>query len=263
MEERVQLIEMRRRIAAFLIAILNVFFLPGCSDNVTRIDLSENNRPPVACFDIYATKFATCPFVLEFVLDPSCTTDDKTKLEDLEIRWDYDNDGNWDTSLGPLTTIDYWRPDPVLEPVWVVRCIVYDGAGKSATHTDSLAWTPIPQFPDLAAGSLSVTLSGTNTAADTILVGQQVDIMIFESCWGDFSITNYRTDFYKDSELLFQSDRTCAGEWHECHGFGKAWIVFNEPGDYLISATLDARDDYLEADETNNNATTPLTVLSR
>ncbi|HYS04952.1 MAG TPA: sialidase family protein [Candidatus Dormibacteraeota bacterium] len=67
---------------------------------------AAKNLAPVACFTPspgYGVEGTT------YALDASCTTDDKTPLDRLRFRWDFQNDGVWDTSFstGRIINVQY------------------------------------------------------------------------------------------------------------------------------------------------------------
>lgn len=245
---------------ALAMSSLSLAVLVGCSDNAVDTEL---DRPPVACFVMSAEQLvAHCPFFLDFDVDPSCTRDDKTKKEDLRIRWDLNNDGDWDTQFIHLCVIN-WQPDPAEGSTWSVKCEVEDGSGNRTVRVDSLDWGPIPDVPDLVADTLLVQLDETGVETDTVKTGEQFCVLVYVSCWGDFSARNYKTEFYKNTELLGESNGKCLREWDECGGYGICRLVIDNPGEYEITAVLDTDNDYSETNEANNSTSIQLTVVQQ
>ncbi len=62
------------------------------------------NNPPTAIF----TASATClPTNTDFTFDASGVSDNEDATADLEVRWDFDNDGSWDTGFGTNKTVTH------------------------------------------------------------------------------------------------------------------------------------------------------------
>ena len=59
------------------------------------------NQPPVARFTVTPGSGRT------FVVDASASTDDKTPVAKLKVRWDWENDGVWDTAYTTVKTASH------------------------------------------------------------------------------------------------------------------------------------------------------------
>jgi len=83
---------------------------PTCSDLIDNdcdsfTDIADTgcgaNAPPVACFTVTPR---TSDTDTAFAVDASCSSDDMTPFADLEVRWDWDSDGIYDTGWSTTKT---------------------------------------------------------------------------------------------------------------------------------------------------------------
>ncbi len=70
-----------------IIILTTIFILGSCSK-------TQNNLPPTPSFTV-SPPFVQLDTIVVF--DGTGTTDDYTSLENLEFRWDFNNDGSWET----------------------------------------------------------------------------------------------------------------------------------------------------------------------
>ncbi|MFO7617157.1 MAG: PKD domain-containing protein, partial [Bacteroidales bacterium] len=68
----------------------------------------------------------------EFTFDASQTFDDEDAYSDLQFRWDFENDGVWDTESGHLPVVTHTYPSP---GNYTVRLSVTDPTRRTATLT--------------------------------------------------------------------------------------------------------------------------------
>jgi len=69
----------------------------GLTDAATRnvtVEEETNNTPPTAMFTVNPEEGTT---ETEFYFDASGCSDTEDSTDELEVRWDWENDGNWDT----------------------------------------------------------------------------------------------------------------------------------------------------------------------
>jgi hypothetical protein len=69
------------------------FLLAGCGDDGTR-PATPANTPTEACFTVVP---AHGTLATKFVADATCSADLEDPPESLEVRWDWEGDGTWDT----------------------------------------------------------------------------------------------------------------------------------------------------------------------
>ena len=104
-----------------------------------EIEAEGENQPPVACFTLNPVR-GTIDTV--FVVDATCSTDDTTPAAKIKVRWDWENDGIWDT---PLTNVRTATHSYSHEGVYAIRLEVRDQQGLSGTTT-----RPVVVLPSLA-----------------------------------------------------------------------------------------------------------------
>ncbi len=89
----------------------------------------DENQPPTARFDI-STPYGN--ILTQFYFDAWSSTDDRLLPSDLEIRWDFDGDGVWDTPFGKEKTVFHQFSQP---GVYVSALQIRDDAGQEAFAT--------------------------------------------------------------------------------------------------------------------------------
>jgi hypothetical protein len=250
------LILMSILVAALLVA--------GCNDD----DPAEpTNRPPVACFSMSATphpdrldSVIICPYNFDFMLDPTCTWDDETRTSDLEIRWDFDNDGVWDTEFGDLVVTRSSDPDPAAT-VWSARLQVRDQEGLTASIAEEIPVGPFPTAPDIIAGRICLEPGySPDFCEDTVAAGEEFGIMIYATYFGPSGTGSSREVVTLNGEILRQSVNNVWGELFDCNGGGGGPYQIDEPGEYDLVLYLDYDNEIAETDETNNTYTMTVTV---
>ena len=114
-----------------LLACLLPLALDGCSDSTVPVD---DDKHPHAEIEIYFKDYVTegYPFT-HFDVNPLRCSDDITPRHRLDVRWDFQDDGHWDTEFEPLEYIDGVRLSPLPRDVWRVRCEVRDGISQVST----------------------------------------------------------------------------------------------------------------------------------
>jgi len=121
------------------------------------------NDPPVACFN--ATP-ATGVVGTSFAVDASCSTDDKTPASKLKVRWDWENDGTWDTASTTVKTATHQYSS---EGVKTIKVEVRDAQNLTGTMTQTvnvepvLARFPIAEPQPFGAPELDIAVDPANT----------------------------------------------------------------------------------------------------
>jgi len=124
-----------------LVVIIALLFIGSCTK-------TQSNLPPIASFTV------SPPYVqldTAVIFDASGTTDDYTAFDNLEFRWDYNNDGLWETEWAktPIVTNKYLEygyytigmevKDQSGAVSWVSRNLtVIDSAGVMADYPVAL-----------------------------------------------------------------------------------------------------------------------------
>jgi len=153
-----------RRLTMLAVAMAGIAFQPA----------HAANQPPAACFN--ATP-STGVVGTTFAFNADCSTDDHTPLGSLKFRWDWENDGTWDTAFGssPLASHAY-----TTEGRKTIAVGVKDQSGLIGTTTRAVDVQPgIQQYtpgeippggagePDVAVDPLSaqrIVVSGYGNA---------------------------------------------------------------------------------------------------
>jgi uncharacterized protein (TIGR02145 family) len=68
----------------------------GATDQTSKEIIVSSLKAPVASFTIEPESGNT---LTQFTFDASASSDSETPAEDLLVRWDFENDGNWDSDL--------------------------------------------------------------------------------------------------------------------------------------------------------------------
>ena len=254
-----------RRLPAWPILFATLSFA-SCKDTVWP---ERDATPPVADLRLSVWKADdVCPCIAVFAVNPVGSSDNVTERDALQVRWDFDNDGIWDTDYRALDMLAY-DPDPLPVDTWTVRCEVRDLAGNTAVAVASMtlpAWLPVPD--DLVAGAVRVYKNDVGCVCgpvDTLLVGQ------------GFSVTAYRQDWLTPSGLPLTSalvldgvqvseaasttimpDRFSCGQFRATVAAG-----FATAGVHEIKVVVDTHDDIAETDETNNVSVREIVVIER
>ena len=122
------------------------------SDCYPLMAAPTSNTAPVASFSVDPV---TADAGVEFSFDASGSSDAEDPVEDLQVRWDWDGDGNWDTgySTDKTATHVYSIPD-----TYTVKMEVMDTGGLTdiTTETVVVTGTPIPEFSSLVVPVLAV-----------------------------------------------------------------------------------------------------------
>jgi len=85
------------------------------------------------------------PYV-SFAVNPLGSRDDWTNRPDLDVRWDFEADGVWDTEYTPLEFEDCFLPEPLPVGTWRARLQVRDTAGNVSEAESEKAlpdWVPV------------------------------------------------------------------------------------------------------------------------
>jgi len=116
--------------------------------------ITVNNTSPTASFTVQPTEGTVNT---DFAFDASGCSDLETPLAQLEVRWDWEDDGNYDTdwSTSKTTAHSYGQPD-----TYTVRLQVRDEDGLTDTSTQTLT---VNNTPPTAAFGIDSTVGTTET----------------------------------------------------------------------------------------------------
>ncbi len=123
---------------------------------------------------VYPVSNGFCPVAATYYINPQASSDNVSSDNELKARWDFDNDGVWDTEFEEVGSIDGYQPIPIPQPSWFVTCEMKDLAGNSSIKTESIlvpSW--MPTLPDVVAGEIFITQdhSGPFASLDALKAG--------------------------------------------------------------------------------------------
>ena len=247
----------RRNTALACTFLVLTVFLQNCGKSSDPV--APPPEAPVACFTMTSQleSGAACLYQLNFVLNATCATDNRTPAESLEVRWDYENDGTWDTGFSRSRVDATFVPDPTAS-LWSARCQVRDGDGNITEATRTMALGPYPTSPDLIAGDITFRLFGP---VDTVRVNEDFTLTVNQTCYGDFNSPFWKARILRDGVVVDSLEAGCSGTLFGCGGAGRGGWRIGTPGTYQFSAILDADGVYAETNESNNTARGTLVVV--
>ncbi|MFC2117101.1 PKD domain-containing protein [Bacteroidota bacterium] len=98
------------------------------SIKLKAVGVTLDNYPPVASFTVTPDRGDTQTI---FHFDPSASNDRETDYEDLLIRWDWDNDGYWDTDFSLISEVEHSFSESGVYLIWME---VKDEGGATNTY---------------------------------------------------------------------------------------------------------------------------------
>ncbi|NUN13526.1 MAG: right-handed parallel beta-helix repeat-containing protein [Myxococcales bacterium] len=153
-------------------------------------NLVVNNDKPKASF----TAIVTGP--LSVALDATSSSDTETPAKDLEVRWDYQNDGTWDTTWSTTKTATFTYP---AEGTYTVAMEVRDAIGQISKATSQVTLSLIQYVSGTVntttwSGTIVITGDVTVPSGQTLTIaeGTQVLFVAFDqdkNGVGDYDIT--------------------------------------------------------------------------
>ncbi|HUT02753.1 MAG TPA: PKD domain-containing protein [bacterium] len=138
--------------------ILEVIDAPGDTDTAQKdVDVEAENDPPEACFSVTPVSGDTATY---FEFDASCSTDPDGTDSTLQVRWDWENDGVFDTSFTTTKTASHRYPTAGAK---TVKLQVRDAHGA----TDQTTWTiDVEEGNVPPSACFTVTPAGGTTETD-------------------------------------------------------------------------------------------------
>jgi|GEM_PF-6085607 len=226
----------------------------SCNKNKDITD----TEAPAGCFDLIIDKDDShnCTRYC-FTLDGSCTTDNFDDIDQIEVRWDFDNDGQFDTGYNTSKVIDFYPPSDNLNNI-MVSMESRDRSGNSSTVTKLLEFTGLPKAPDLIAGKITISISGNEV--DTVRINQVFSLFYCTYCIGNFLEPWFTTYVFLNGEYIFGSNVGCSEGYTGYLGSGRRYQI-DIPGEYEFSIYLDVHNVYEETDESNNQSKKTLIVV--
>jgi uncharacterized protein (TIGR02145 family) len=144
----------------------------GLTDAATRnvtVEEETSNTPPTASFTVNPEEGTT---ETEFYFDASGCSDNEDSTDDLEVRWDWENDGNWDTGWSTDKTETHQYNS---EGNFTIKLEVRDKEGLTDYTTRNIT------VEDNGGGGTGEPCPGM----ETITYGGQVynTVLIGNQCW--------------------------------------------------------------------------------
>jgi hypothetical protein len=130
----------------------------GSVGSAQPLVLTVVNDVPLASFAAIVTG------ALKVGVDAGLSSDTETPAADLEVRWDWENDGAWDTAFDKAKTGTHTYAK---EGTFTIKMEVKDGAGQTATTTRTVNLSLLQQV----AGTVNTTTwAGTIVVTGDVLV---------------------------------------------------------------------------------------------
>jgi len=137
------------------------------------VRLRVRNDPPVPRFTAVVTG------ALEVTVDAGASTDTETPTADLEVRWDFQDDGTWDTgwSTGKVATVTY-----PADGTYRIRMEVRDGIGQVAALTQEVTLSSIQYVSGTVTtttwtGTIVITGDVTVPAGNTLTIAEGTSVL--------------------------------------------------------------------------------------
>ena len=259
---------MRYRIAAAVAIAAAAVLVAACNDSdpfppPERV-IPADDAPPTPALEISFSDLRVEGYTyVKFNANPLGSKDDYTARNDLAARWDWENDGVWDTSFRPLVYETGFVPRPLPTDTWSVKCEVRDGASHIVGVCDTIAM-PRPWFraPDIVARPACIDTIGDYSETDTVRVGQQFLVMANHLRWTEAGTTgSMSVEVWLDGVMVQQTRHPLAPNIHWGTDDASAAQYFScvqtvaDAGVHTVTVVVDTADELAETDETNNRAT--------
>jgi len=177
---------MNKKINFFVSGLLFVFFLSisffyiSCKkENDTNGNNNDNpNNPPTASFTINPSSGLV---TINFLFDASSSSDNESPATELKVRWDWENDGTWDTEYSTVKTANHQYSD---EGTYVVALEVIDVPGLTNTTTKTLNvfGSGTDTLIILTGTESAVTQTTANCLGEIAVLGS-LEILQHGHCW--------------------------------------------------------------------------------
>ena len=242
------------KILRAIASICLITLVVSCGD---PSETEQDQTPPVVQFELSVWKRSSdIPMSVAFYIDPRKCSDDQSSSENLEARWDFNNDGIWDTELGPVETFICRTPPVLPEGTWEVKCELHDAGGNVSTGSESLEmpdWTP--SSPDIIAGSIRLALN--NSEIDSVRVGETLNWYTLRQNWVNEESMVVRYRYYINDEYI--GDSSHEAQYCPSHLFCTEWYSIsgglNAPGNYQLRVEMSLEGEIEETDLENNTST--------
>lgn len=156
---------MKNMISRFTLIILSTLLVISFNacDKETNEEEPPANTAPAASFTVQPPSGGTNT---NFLFDASGSTDGQDALTALQFRWDYENDGTWDTQYSNDTNSHHKY---TAEGTYEVKLEVKDTGGLTGQATKSVTVTDAQNNPPDAPGNPSPANGATGVGINQVL----------------------------------------------------------------------------------------------
>ena len=183
------------------LCLLPTFFILHCSDDPT----SPKNTPPKASFSISPD---TGDKSTIFQFDASACSDHEDPDSVLEVRWDWENDGSWDSGYSTEKTATHQYP---IEASFIINMEVRDTGGLSdSTTLELVVETVTGLITDIDGNVYQIIKIGDQWwMAENLKVthyrnGDAIPNVIGHSVWSNLTSGAYASyDFIHDNIAIY------------------------------------------------------------
>ncbi len=259
---------MRSRIGAAAFVATLAVLVAACNDpdpfTLPVHTIPDDDGPPSAALRISFDDLVVEGYAyVQFTCNPLGSSDDYTPRHELAVRWDWENDGVWDTAFQPLQYRAGFVPSPLPTDTWSAKCEVRDVAGHIVGVADTIPM-PRPWFraPDIVARAAAIDTIGSYSETDTVRVGQPFLVMANHLRWTERGTTGYMTvEVRLDGVMVQRTRQPLAPNIHWGTDTISADQYFHcvqtvaDPGEHTVTVVVDVLDELAETDESNNSVT--------
>ncbi len=227
------------------------------TDNQNSVGLSETrnlnvkNDPPVASFT------AVVSGTLRVALDATSSTDTETQASELQVRWDFENDGLWDTGWDTKKVLEHTYPS---EGTYTIKMEVKDAVGQVSSATRSVTLS-LMQY---VSGTVTTTTwTGTIVVTGDVVVPASNTLTIAKGTSVLFTYIDQNTDGIGDYDITINGTLKVEGTASEPviftvygtdHRHAKAYnrIILNGTGTTINYAIVEYADVGLDIRDNSN-----------
>lgn len=208
-----------------LMVAVTAFFLVAMAHAATP------SEPPVACFTVTP---GTGTVSTVFLVDASCSTDDKTPASRLRFRWDWDGDGMWDTPFSNTSTASHAYPS---EGAQSIRLEVLDLQDWPDVTSHSVIVDPVQD--EALVGAPALGPGATEPDVD-VNPGDPQNIVVsaFTPSYGGSGLLPYPAFFTTDGGQSWTRSLGSPGV-----RTGDPGVEFDTQGDVFLSSIDDVEND--------------------
>jgi len=258
---------MRSPTATAAVVALAAVLVAACNDPDPVVPPADgipaDDGPPVPALRIGFDDLVVEGYAyVQFTCNPLGSSDDYTPRHELAARWDWENDGVWDTAFQLLKYESGFVPSPLPTDTWSVKCEVRDVAGHIVGVADTIPM-PRPWFraPDIVARAAAIDTVGDFSETDTVRVGQPFLVMANHLRWTEKGTTGFMSvEVWLDGALVQTTRQSLAPNIHWGSDYASARQYFTcvqtvtEPGVHTVTIAVDTGNEMAETDESNNRA---------